>query len=487
VPHYPAHLLAGVVLLGLTLAAGLLTANRLIRSRLRVSFALLVAFLALDAFLILASPEPELASQLRSVETLTLALAIINALVMLLINPIRVDRVPERFPAIVQDAVVVTIFAIFSTFVLREKFLTTTAVGAVVVGFALQDTLGNMFAGLAIQVDKPFRVGHWITAGDWEGVVVEVTWRATKLRTRNGNEVVVPNSEIGKLAVNNYSEPVAPTRLFVEVGTSYTTPPGVVKASILRALAKEPSILQSPPPQVLLHAFGDSALINRVYFWIDDFSHDEVAYDRVRCAIYYGFQRDGIEIPYPIQVEYGREEVPEPASVGIERRARMLERAALFATFTDAQREQLAALCREVLHGPGQPIVSEGEPGSSAFVIAFGSAQVTIAGVREPVAVLGPGDYFGEMSLLTGEPRMATVTPVSECRLIEIAAEGFREFVMSNAAVLDVMSAEVTRRRDQSARARSTIVRADAPAESATSLLTRIRQFLLGAGDDSAA
>lgn len=485
-PHYPAHLLAGLVLLGLTLAAGLLTSNRLVRSRLRVSFALLLAFLGLDAFLILAAPDPELTAQLRSVETLALALAVINALVMLVINPLRVDRVPERFPAIVQDAVIVTIFAIFSTFVLREKFLTTTAVGAVVIGFALQDTLGNMFAGLAIQIDKPFRVGHWITAGEWEGVVVEVTWRATKLRTRHGNEVVVPNSEIGKLAVNNYSEPVAPTRLFVEVGTPYATPPGVVKASVLRALEREPSVLQSPPPQVLLQDFGASALIHRVYFWIDDFSHDEVAYDRVRCAIYYAFQRDGIEIPYPIQVEYGREEVPEPASVGIERRARVLERAALFGTFTDAQRRELAALCREVLHGARQPIVSEGDPGSSAFVIASGTAHVTIDGVREPVAVLGPGDLFGEMSLLTGEPRTATVVPATECGLVEITAEGFREFVMSNAAVLDVISAEVTRRRAESARARGSVVRTPAPVESATSLLTRIRQFLLGASDSGA-
>ena len=486
-PHYPAHLLAGLVLLGLTLAAGLLTPNRLVRSRLRVSFGLLLAYLALDAFLILAAPEPELADPLRSVETLTLALAVINALVMLVINPLRVDRVPERFPAIVQDFLVVIAFAIFSTFVLREKFLTTSAVGAVVVGFALQDTLGNMFAGLAIQIDKPFRVGHWITAGDWEGVVLEVTWRATKLRTRFGNEVIIPNSELGRQAVNNYSEPVTPTRLFVQVGTSYDTPPGVVKESIVRALEREPSILKSPAPQVLLHDFGDSALINRVYFWIDDFSHDEIAYDRVRCAIYYAFQRDGIEIPYPIAVEIGREDKKEPASVGLERRAGMLGRAALFAAFTADQRRELAALCTEVLHGVGQPIVIEGAPGSSAFVIVSGTAGVTIDGVREPVAVLGPGNFFGEMSLLTGEPRTATVTPATECRLIEITAEGFRQFVLNNAAVLDVISAEVTRRRDQSARARSTIVRAEASAETASSLLTRIREFLLGSGDNSAA
>ena len=90
-----------------------------------------------------------------------------------------------------------------------------------VVGFALQDTLGNAFAGLAIQIEKPFRVGHWIRVGDFEGHVAEVTWRATKLRTKAGNFVIVPNNIIAKEAITNYSEPTVPTRLEVEVGVSY--------------------------------------------------------------------------------------------------------------------------------------------------------------------------------------------------------------------------------------------------------------------------
>jgi len=74
------------------------------------------------------------------------------------------------------------------------------------------------FAGLAIQSGKPFTVGHWITVGDHEGRVAEVTWRATKLRTKAGNFVIVPNSEVGKAPITNYSEPAAPTRLSIEVG-----------------------------------------------------------------------------------------------------------------------------------------------------------------------------------------------------------------------------------------------------------------------------
>ena len=113
-------------------------------------------------------------------------LALVNATVALVANPWRGGRAPERFPAIVQDFTVVVMFGIIGTVLLREQLLTTTAVGAVVLGFALQDTLGNLFAGLAIQVEKPFRVGHWIQIGDREGQVQEITWRATKLRTKFG-------------------------------------------------------------------------------------------------------------------------------------------------------------------------------------------------------------------------------------------------------------------------------------------------------------
>ena len=127
---------------------------------------------------------------------------------------------PDRYPSIVQDAFVIGMLMLVAT-LFGDRFVATSAVGAVVLGFALQDTLGNAFAGLAIQSEKPFNIGHWITVGDHEGRVAEVTWRATKLRTKTGNFVIVPNSEVGKAPITNYSEPAAPMRLFVDVGVTY--------------------------------------------------------------------------------------------------------------------------------------------------------------------------------------------------------------------------------------------------------------------------
>ena len=227
----------GVAALAATLAIISLTLNRLVQRKLRLSLFLFAGYILFN-LVVWQRPGllPGLEGDLQGLERLVFAAAAINLLVYVLINPLRADRVPDAFPSILQDAMVIGLLVLIATFVFEDKLLTTSAVGAVVVGFALQDTLGNAFAGLGIQSEKPFRVGHWIRVGDFEGRVAEVTWRATKLRTKSGNFVIVPNNIIAKDAITNYSEPAVPTRLEVEVGASYLSTPADVKAAALDAL-----------------------------------------------------------------------------------------------------------------------------------------------------------------------------------------------------------------------------------------------------------
>ena len=295
----------GAAALAATLAVSSATINRLVRRKLRLSVFLLGAYLFVNVLLTIVPqarwPIPD--ADIRAFETMAFAAAIINLLVFSLINPLRADRVPDRFPTIVQDFFVIALVLLVATFV-SDKLVATSAVSAVVIGFALQDTLGNAFAGLAIQSEKPFHVGHWIRVGDFEGRVAEVTWRATKLRTKTGNFVVVPNNIVSKEAITNYSEPAQPARLDVDVGVSYDATPNTVKAVMLRALSNAPRVLRAPAADVRMVSFDASAITYRARFWIEDYEFDEEARDEVRCAIYYAFLREGIEIPYPIQVEY---------------------------------------------------------------------------------------------------------------------------------------------------------------------------------------
>jgi small-conductance mechanosensitive channel len=187
-------MIVGVALLLVTLALRSASANRLVRSRLLTSCLLFGAY-AIAAALAAYGPLPaEVAQQIRSFNPLLLAFGLATLVVFVAINPWQENLLPDRFPTIVQDAIVIALFALVAVLFMQEKILATTAVGAVVIGFALQDTLGNLFSGLAIQIEKPFRVGQWVTIAGTDGLVSEVTWRATKIHTKAGNFVVVPNS-----------------------------------------------------------------------------------------------------------------------------------------------------------------------------------------------------------------------------------------------------------------------------------------------------
>ena len=320
-PHYPYHLAIALALLVVTLAARVATLNKLVHRKLRLSLLLFAAYAAVNVAIVSYPMSVEASAQLQSAERLVLAAGLINLLVALVINPWRVDRVPERFPNIVQDTIIICLFLGFGVLVMQEKFLTISAVGGVVVGFALQDTLGNLFAGLAIQTEKPFHVGQWVAVAGYEGRVAEITWRATRLQTKNGTLVVVPNNILSKEAITNYSEPTPPVRLQVEVGVSYGVPPNDVKAAMLEALAEVPGILQDPKPEVLVGEFAASAVNYRVRFWVDDFGRDGLAKDRVLTALYYILNRRGYEIPFPMQVQYERTEEPG-RTIGSHGRAR---------------------------------------------------------------------------------------------------------------------------------------------------------------------
>jgi small-conductance mechanosensitive channel len=484
--HYPAHLIMGALALAATFLVSGGTANRLIKRKLKLSQFLFAAYVLANIVVAvhggitgqgLPAQDSPMDGQLRSFEQLAFAAALINLLVVLLINPLRVDRVPDGFPSILQDAIVIGVFVLVSTFVFEDRLLTTSAVGAVVVGFALQDTLGNAFAGLAIQSEKPFRIGNWIRAGDFEGRVVEVTWRATRLQTKTGNFVIVPNNVVSQQAIVNYSEPAVPTRLELDVGASYLTTPGEVKGAIMDALAQIPRVLKSPAPDALLHAFDASAITYRVRFWVEDYEFDDEARDEVRTAIFYAFARRGIEIPWPIEVGYEREwPEPDPAAKQKERE-RIIGGVDLFAQLSDEQRHEIAARTTTRLYGRGEAIVRQGAPGRSMFIVCSGQVAVVLEPEGHEVATIEQGGYFGEMSLLTGEPRSATVLARGDAVVLEIDAELFQGIGAADPQAVERIGLAAMDRRVEleSIResARNTTV-IDAPA----TLITRMKKFL---------
>ena len=436
------HFIGGAAALAVALALYSFTLNRHVHRRMQLSIFFLGFYVVLHAALWF---RPGIASdagdEILTVEHLALAAGLVGLIVVTLINPLRADRVPERFPVIVQDAIVFGLLLVVSTFVFNEKLLTTGAVSAVVVGFALQDTLGNAFSGLALQSEKPFRVGHWIRVGDFEGRVAEITWRATKLRTKSGNFVILPNNFVSKEAVTNYSEPAVPTRLEIEVGASYLAAPNVVKAAIHEAMGNSPRVLAAPPPDVVMVNF-DASSINYRARLVDDLS--ATRWRRPVTAIHHA-SRQGIRLV----ADPGEAEKPwvDDGPQRMRERMDLISGVDLFTALAEGQRLEIAAATATRLYGSGEAIVRQGQPGESMYVIASGTAAIVLEPDHREVATIERGGYFGEMSLLTGEPRSATVISRGDTVVLEIGAKLFRQLGDTHPqAIEQVGVAAMTRR-----------------------------------------
>lgn len=471
------HLLLGVATIVAMLGIMSVTINRHVRRKLRLSVVLAAAYVGLHLlgnFTALHLSASTLL-QLSAFARLAAAASVINAAVVLLINPLREDRVPDRFPAILQDALVIGLVLLAATF-LSQQLLTTSAVSAVVLGFALQDTLGNAFAGLAIQSEKPFHVGHWIRIGDYEGRVAEVTWRATKLRTKSGNLVVLPNNIISKEAITNFSEPAAPVRLEVEVGASYLAAPNVVKAAMMEAMRHCPRVIAAPAPDAILVNFDGSAITYRARFWVEDYSGDDRARDQVRTAIYYAFQRHNIEIPWPIQVQYERPWVEPNREEELRTQEALLADVDLFAALPGDVRREIAQSAPLRVFGSGETIVKQGDAGQSMFLIASGAVSVRLEPSNDEVARIERGGYFGEMSLLTGDPRSATVAAIGDVSAMEVDAELFRRIgAIHPGAIEQIAVAAATRRAGLEERRAAA---GGGVAVEPSTLVARMRRFL---------
>ena len=284
----------------------------------------------------------------------------------------------------------------------------------------------------------------------------------------------MPNSALSQGTITNYSQPTPETRIEVEVGVSYDAPPNEVKAVILAAIRDEPLISKAREPEVLLVDFAASSMTDRIRVWTTDFGADERLRDRLRSAVYYAFRRHRIEIPYPIQIEMSRQEVApslDPAWA-----ERTLAGITIFAPLPAEQRAELARSVQPAVYAAGERVVRQGEPGSSMFVVTRGEAAVVIDPDGQEVARHGPGGYFGEMSLLTGDPRSASVKAVTDLELLEITADAFRRFVLANPSAVELVASAVSTRTAELAARRATgPVAAPEPPQT---FLARVRRFL---------
>jgi small-conductance mechanosensitive channel/CRP-like cAMP-binding protein len=307
-----------------------------------------------------------------------------------------------------------------------RPFLTGSAIITVILGLALQETLGNLFSGLALHASRPIDVGHWVKYDDIIGLVTKIDWRATTIKTRKEDYVVIPNSSLAKAILNNYSTPTTLHGIHVEVGVRYEYPPNDIKRILTDAVLSTEGVVRDIPPFVALVKYNDFSIDYLLRFFISEYKKAPVIKTAVMEKIWYSFKREGIEIPFPIRDVYMKTEVKKELN-----KAEISDLLSSIDFLEDLSGEALGEVIdriKPVVFSEGEYIIKQGEEGDTFFIINDGKVEVSAVDPNNDVFLLRSmekGGFFGEISALTGEPRSASVKALKDTELLMLKKDDF--------------------------------------------------------------
>ncbi len=334
---------------------------------------------------------------------------------------------------------------------LAPLFTGSTIIG-IVVGLALQDTLGNLFAGIALQADQPFQVGDVVSlSNNVTGIVETVSWRGVKIRTFQNKLLIISNAVLGKETIEVAARNEHNARL-VFFNSLYSQSPAKTAQVIRDAVRQVENVSQRKRPIVRIRNLGESGIDWEIKYWCEDYARYNETDAVIRLRIWYAFRRAGLDFAYPtrtlIQQSGGPDETYADALATTEEQ---ISNVPIFAPLSDKEVTALARLSTHQTYGPGEMIVAEGQPGRSMFVIVRGSVQVVKGDGpdRRKIGSLKFNDFFGEMSLLTGEPRSATVLADEECEILEIRKAALGPILEANPELVESIAAMIDERNAQ--------------------------------------
>jgi small-conductance mechanosensitive channel len=375
---------------------------------------------------------------------------------------------------------IVAFFIIFQTqypaVPLAPLFTGSTILG-IVVGLALQDTLGNLFAGIATQADQPFQVGDVVTiTNKGEGIVESVSWRGVKIRTFQNKLLIISNAVLGKEIIE-----VAPrgnlNARVVLFNTLYVNSPAKTIQAVRDAVRQVENVSQKIRPIVRMRSLADSGIDWEIKYWLDDYSKFNDTDALLRQRLWYVFQREKIDFAYPTRTVHIAEKKEETTFVEyVNTVSESLQRIPLFAPLSEEEVQRLATASATRIYAPGEAIVRRGQEGNSMFVIVRGAVKVQIPenDYQKTINHLSANDFFGEMSLLTGQPRTATVIAEEETEVIQIKKTALRPLFEANPDLMKAICDIIEERRELLVQ---TTAAEESMDESASGVLSSLRKF----------
>ena len=482
-----------VALVLIVLVRALLPASA--RSRVRLPVVFLLLHLLTRALLHVVPEQTAEARTIALVSLVFLLISIGRGTVLVALDVVVGPRLARPIPAIFRDIIQGVVYIVLLLVALRSagvepgSLLTTSALLTAAIALSLQETLGNLVAGLAIQAQRPFDVDDWIQFDadpKHIGRVLEINWRATKVITLDHVEVIVPNATLAKVPISNFTKPTPASRrsLFVQVPASVA--PHSVRSAVLTALPGSFGVLESPAASVVVNAFVDGNIEYWIRFFTDQYHLRDAVDSGARERVWYALARADINVAAPNRMisvkQISSESEARESATLTEKRAKALAGVDFLRALSDEQRLRLAEASRIHIYGAGEPIVRQGDASSELFILQSGTVVVQRERDKDlpPVdlSLMEAGEFFGEMALMTGEKRTATVRAKTPCTLIGVD-HGALKLVLESAPELAarISEAMVERHAEAEAKMGASAVEPVNVSERSSQLLGRIKSF----------
>src|SRR5436190_15187413 len=325
---------------------------------------------------------------------------------------------------------------------------TTSAIFGVIIGLALQDTLGNFFAGISLHADRPFQVGDVIVVGQHVGVVEGITWRAVKLRTFQNHVVMVSNSSAAKESIEVSPRDNLNARL-VFFSTIYTDSPAKTIHIVREAVRDADNVSEKITPIIRIRQLGDSSIDWEIKYWLDDYAKYNDSDALVRQRVWYALRRNGLTFAFPTRTLYLERAVPVRPITAEDQMSDRLSAVDVFSPLSPDELRQLAKATAGHVFAPGETLIRTGDEGSSMFVVHSGRVAVQISdrGGPRTVAELTEGNFFGEMAMFTGEPRTANIVALEETEVLEIGHTAMKHIFETNPSLAESISWTIAERQ----------------------------------------
>ncbi len=354
-----------------------------------------------------------------------------------------------------RKAIVLFIFAVAAVVAVQKIFsinpwaiYAPTSLLSLGLGIALKDAFATFFAGVALS--SIVRIGDWIEIEDGkEGEVTGIDWARTVIRTWDGDFLFIPNSTLQTATFRSFSYKDKNHRCQLQVGAAYKDPPQKVKKVLHECTMNVAGVLDVPQPEVLLTSYGDFSVNYTLTFWVSNYSLRRKIMSEVSSRIWYAFKRKGIEIPFPVRTLHVVRRSAEDRGSADDSQS-ILADIDLFKTLSEEERQFLSSRLQKQTYLKGEVVVRQGKAGSSFYMVTKGKVEVlkqTPEGKNIFVHELGMGDFFGELSLLTGEPRSATVRAVTDSELLRLDKDDFKEILTRDPALSESLAGVVAVRQ----------------------------------------